>query len=292
MSPAAEVPSDPVIDVTDATFPAEVVERSRQLPVVVDFWAPWCGPCQVLGPVLERQAREHAGELVLAKVNTDTSPQAAAALGVRGIPAVKAFRDGRVVAELTGARPEAEVRAFLQALLPTEADRLATGGAAARERGELGLAEQRFRAALAAHPGHPEATLGLVQVLAATKREAEGRELVATLGEGTAERRRAEAELARLRWQSAAREAGDLDDLRSRAAAGTLEAEGLLRLAGALAGQGEAEGAARHLVAALPRLPAPERDRVRQEVLHLFEALGPESDAVRDLRQRLAAALY
>ncbi|NUQ56805.1 MAG: thioredoxin, partial [Dehalococcoidia bacterium] len=114
-----------VRDVTDDTFASEVLTESSKRPVVVDFWAPWCGPCRVLGPIIERVAAEYGGSVVLAKLNTDENPETSMAYGIQGIPAVKAFRNGKVVAEFTGAIPEARVRAFFQQLAPGPADQAA-----------------------------------------------------------------------------------------------------------------------------------------------------------------------
>src|SRR3954468_10597796 len=111
-------------DVTTATFEAEVVEASRSRPVLVDFWAPWCAPCRALGPVLEKVAEEHNGAFVLAKVNTEDDPELGARFGVRGIPNVKAFLDGKPVAECSGAIPESAVRAFVAGVLPPPAEKL------------------------------------------------------------------------------------------------------------------------------------------------------------------------
>jgi len=125
----------PSVDVTAETFERDVIERSSELPVVVDFWAAWCGPCQVLGPALEREAEARSGEVVLAKVDVDAHPELAARYQVQGIPAVKAFRNGEVVAEFVGARPPAAVAEFLDELTgPSATDRLV---AELTEQGEL-----------------------------------------------------------------------------------------------------------------------------------------------------------
>jgi putative thioredoxin len=141
------------VDVTDASFQEAVLERSRELPVVVDFWADWCGPCKALAPVLEREVAERAGRLELAKLDVDANPSTAASYGVQSIPAVKAFRDGRLVDEFTGAVPRAAVDSFLRGLLPSEADRLAALGD-----------EESVRKALELQPNHPAARAALIRI--------------------------------------------------------------------------------------------------------------------------------
>lgn len=116
------------VDVTEATFEAEVLERSRQVPVVVDFWADWCGPCKALSPALEKAEAAHEGKVLLAKVDVDANPQLAALFKVQGIPTVKAFRDGKVVDEFVGALPPARVEAFFDSLVPSRGDELLAAG--------------------------------------------------------------------------------------------------------------------------------------------------------------------
>src|ERR671922_777687 len=128
-----------IFDVSEADFEQRVVERSRSLPVVVDFWADWCGPCKQLTPALERAAAARGGRVELAKLDVDANQRLSAAFRIQGIPAVKAFRDGRIVAEFTGAIPPAEVERFFDGLLPSEADQLAAAGDEASLRRALDL---------------------------------------------------------------------------------------------------------------------------------------------------------
>ncbi len=143
-------------DVGEADFAAKVVDRSSEVPVVVDFWAEWCGPCRQLGPALEAAVEKRAGRVELAKVDVDANQSLAGSFGVQGIPAVKAFRDGEVVAEFTGAIPPAQIERFLDALVPSPADELAATGD-----------EASLREALALDPRHGEAAAKLGRLLLA-----------------------------------------------------------------------------------------------------------------------------
>ena len=147
-----------MVDVSDATFGTAILDRSEQVPVVVDLWAPWCGPCRTLGPILERVIAETNGQVELAKVNVDENPQISAMFQVQGIPAVYALHNREIVSQFIGAQPEAQVRKFVDALIPTSAE---------TELAELVQAgdEESLRKALELDPGHEQAIVGLAELL-------------------------------------------------------------------------------------------------------------------------------
>src|SRR5947208_16728303 len=149
------------VDISEGQFESAVLERSREVPVVIDFWAPWCGPCRQLTPALERAAAAREGKVELVKLNTDENEALSAAFGIQGIPAVKAFKDGRVAAEFVGAIPPARVERFFDALVPSEADQLIAAGD-----------EESLRRVLELDPAQRDARVALARIMYA-RREAD-----------------------------------------------------------------------------------------------------------------------
>jgi putative thioredoxin len=252
---SAEAHSGGVFDVDEHEFEQRVLERSKEIPVVVDFWAAWCGPCKQLTPVLERAAEARAGKVELAKVDVEKNPLLQTAFRIQGIPAVKAFRDGRVAAEFTGALPPAQVEQFFDGLVPSEADELARSGD-----------EQDLRRALELDPRHPTARRELAKLLLQRGEPDEATELLeGTQGDFVADGLLARAALAGDEQLAAAFDAWDEGD---RAAA-------LERLQEALQEEQDRE----------------RRDLIRRVMVALFTELGPDDPLAREHRRRLSAAL-
>ena len=283
-------PNDIVLDVGDADFETAVIERSATTPVVVDFWAPWCGPCRSLGPILERLAAEYTGAFVLAKVDVDSAQQVAARYQVRSIPAVMGFRDGEIRTQFVGAQPEHAVRQFLAELIPSEADRLVDEGDELTRRGDTDAAKERYEAAIALEPRHEHALLGLARLLADTGDIASALDVLERIVPSPANEREVDRLAAALRT----RRDGDADEaaLRERLAADEGDLAARLDLGRVLGAQGRHEEALTEHIDVVKRDPGFAEGAARLAMLDLFEVLGPEHELTNRFRRELARALY
>jgi putative thioredoxin len=281
-----------VKDVGEVDFQREVIDASFERPVVVDFWAPWCGPCRALGPVLERLVAERNGAVLLAKVNTDESPRLAEYFGISAIPAVKFIHRGQLVHEFEGVMPEASLRELLDALAPG-------GGPGAREEQAQALeakrpaeAERAYRQKLKDDPDDREARVGLARVLLAQGKVDEIEELLAPVGSEGELGAEAERIAAQVYLRRAAEGLPDESPLRERASADPRDARARLELGLVLARRGDYPGALEALLAAAERDPQLAAGRVREAMVKVFYALGTGHALSNQYRAKLAGLLY
>jgi putative thioredoxin len=259
-----------VVEVTDQTFGTAVLEESYRRPVVVDFWAEWCQPCRLIGPVLERLAEEHHGQFLLAKLDVDSNPQVSAAFRIQSIPAVKAFRDGRLLTEFVGAIPEQSIRQFLKAVVPSEAEGVVNQAEDAERAGRLEEAERLFKQALEADADLSRAAVGLGRLAATRGDVEEARRLLSPLRpDPDAERLLAAIEVSE--WASP-NGSGPLAGAERAAAEGRFQEalDGFLQ---------EIQG-------------GEHRDEAREAMLKLFAVLGDDDPLTIEYRRKLAAALF
>lgn len=244
------------MDVTESNFETAVIERSNSVPVVVDFWAAWCAPCRMLGPVLEREADKRSDKVELVKLDVDSNPALAQHYGIQGIPAVKAFRNGRVVGEFVGAQPAAAVARFLDSLIPSEAELLAQKG----DEGSL-------RRAIEIDPGRADAVVPLARILHGRGQNEEALEILSKVHGSFA----ADGLAARIRLERT----GNPEIMRAFSA---LDA-------------GEHEHALEILINAISKDRA-SRDEIRRVVVGTVDELGQDHPHANEWRSRLYSALY
>jgi putative thioredoxin len=282
--------NDWTIEAGEDNFEADVLERSHEVPVLVDFWAPWCGPCRVLGPVLEKLADEYSGKFVLAKINVDESPSLAGAFGVQGIPAVKLIKDGEIAGEFTGALPEPAVREMLSRYLPSEYDEQADEAADLEEQGKPAEAQAIYQSILDAEPTHAKSLLGLGRVLMNAGDRDGALEALERISPAAEERKIADRLIARLQLQGD--QSADEATLRQKLAAQPDSLEARFELAQALAANEKFEEALSEFLDIVKSDREFREDGARKAMVQIFDVLPPDDPLIDKYRSELATVLF
>lgn len=272
-----------IVNVSESDFEIEVLAYSQQVPVVVDFWAEWCGPCRTLGPMLERLAEEGQGSFRLAKLNVDENNSLAIRYGIHGIPAVKAFRDGKMVAEFTGVQPEPRIREFLRSIAPTKSDLALEKGMSLLYLHQYGRAETEFRQILQENPEQPAALLGLAKCLIFLGEIDESSHILQSIP-ASKEFNAAQSLLPlvqEIEWLRSGKPAPDVSPL-----------ESAYRRALELVLRGNHEAAMDGLLDILREDKRFKDGKARLVFLALLELLGDEDPIVREYRAELASVLF
>jgi len=278
-------------EVTGASFDADVMQASYEAPVVVDFWAPWCAPCNALKPILEKLAAEYRGKFTLAKVDTDREPELAAQFGVRGIPNVKAFVGGKVVAEFNGAIPEQGVRAFLGKIIPGPAEALRLQAVKAISEGDFETGESRLREAVALDPAHIEARLDLVGALIARQAFVEADIVLQALPERERDERAEQYGRQIGMWKRGQSLPG-VTELAAAFERNPKDLQLRLQLGERLVVEGQFAAALDHLIEVVRADRGALREQARKAMVAVFSLAVDQAEMVSRYRRLLAGALY
>ena len=284
-------PSPWILDADEKTFQQDVVERSRETLIVIDFWATWCQPCRMLGPILEKLAREYDGKFLLVKADTEKLPNIATAFGVQSIPAVYALRDGQLLDSFVGLMPEVQLRGWLDRLLPSPAE-LLVAEARRLEASDAPEAETKYAEAGRLDPNLSAAPIGLAGVLLKQGRNDETRAILDALESRGYLEPEAEKLKAQLHLNAQAETAVDLDTLRRAVAADPKDLPARLALAEVLAGQANYEEALETALAVVASGKKECVEPARQLMVDIFRLLPDDSELATTYRRRLSTALF
>jgi putative thioredoxin len=281
------------VDVNGASFRQAVVEESRKAPVIVDFWAPWCAPCRALAPVLEKLADEYQGRFTLAKVNSDENPELAAQFGVRGIPNVKAFVDGELVDEFSGALPEAAVREFIERVVPSPAEEVRRAAQQAyREHRDAERALKMLAQAAELDPRNAEVAMDRAEILLDLNRLDDASVLLDALPALIQMDGRASNLRARLGFAADAASSPGAAELARRIEANANDLDARLQLANLHMSNQEHARALEQLLEIVRRDRTFKDDIARRTMLQVFGLLGPQHELTGEYRRRLASTMY
>jgi putative thioredoxin len=280
-----------VFEVTEADFEAKVLQKSKETPVVVDFWAPWCGPCRMLAPVLEKLVEERKGTVLLAKVNTDEQQRLAMQYHIESLPTVVAFRDGKAVLDFVGLLGEPDLRSFLDQLAPTEAEKSA-GAAAKLEKADPAKAEQLYRQALKDDPRQETALLGLARVLIDRNQDDEATELLENVGAGGENGAEAERLNALVWIRKKAAAGADEKSLAGRVTAEPKNAQVRYELGLRHAAAGRYREALDMLLSGGELDPKLAAGPVREAMVKIFQIVGVRDPLADEYRAKLSGLLY
>ncbi|UPT62980.1 MAG: co-chaperone YbbN [Hyphomonadaceae bacterium JAD_PAG50586_4] len=293
---AAAPQTDLVKDGSDQGFMADVVEASRAVPVIVDFWAPWCGPCKTLGPPLEKAVRNAGGKVKLVKINIDENPGVAGQLGVRSIPAVYAFDQGRPVDGFTGALPESQIKLFVERLagadMTAEIEPILEQAAESLKLGDIGGAAQGFTAVLQLDPTNVKAIAGMARLVLSQGDIEQAREILDHAPPEKANDPDILGVRAAIELAANASDAGDTGELALKVANNPDDLSARFELAEALSARGDLEAASHQLLAIIEKDREWNEDAARKQLLKIFEAAGPMSDVAKQGRRKLSAILF
>jgi putative thioredoxin len=287
--------ADLIKNTTTKDFMRDVVDASREVPVLVDFWAPWCGPCRQLTPLLEKAVRAAKGAVKLVKMNIDEHPQIPGQMGVQSIPAVFAFQDGRPVDGFMGALPESRIKSFIARLIGDESADAAADLDAADEAlaaGDANTAAQAFAEALQKDAENARAAAGLAKCYIKTGDLTRAEQTLALVPPAKADSAPVASARASLELARKAANAGDAESLRAKVAANPNDSQSRFDLAVALNAKGDRQGALDELLTIIRKDRAFNDDAARKQLLQLFDAWGASDPATISGRQRLSSLLF